>query len=223
MKSSFFYERHNETVASLLKDRLNSTPDFLSERTAPSTRAAGDAIQDIIADELDKLLGDWCQEYSSAFARRAMADVAFRDKEGFYCLVDVKTHREDTRFNMPNLTSVERLSRLYEDDRNIFSLILVKYALDVNRVKVSDVLFLPIEFLDWECLTIGALGWGQIQIANSNRISINQGYSRRKWMLSLCEAMFQFYPGEIFKIEQRMERFHKVEAFWEQKQDIWAV
>ena len=152
-----------------------------------------------------------------------MADVAFRDKEGFYCLVDVKTHREDTRFNMPNLTSVERLSRLYEDDLNIFSLILVKYALEDNRVEVSDVLFLPIEFLDWECLTIGALGWGQIQIANSNLVSVNQGYSRREWMLSLCEAMFQFYPKEIFKIEQRIERFRKVEGFWKKKQDVWAL
>lgn len=39
-----------------------------------------------------------------------MADLAFTDKEGIYSVVDVKTHREDTRFNMPNLTSVERLA-----------------------------------------------------------------------------------------------------------------
>ena len=222
MKSSFFYDRHHETIAELLKGRLNKTSDFLSERTAPSTRATGDAIQDIIADGFDELLGDWCQEYSSGFARRAMADVAFRDKEGFYCLVDVKTHREGTKFNMPNLTSVERLSRLYEDDWNIFSLILVKYAVSGSRVEVSDVLFVPIEFLDWDCLTIGALGWGQIQIANSNRIEVNHGFSRRDWMLSFCEAMFQFYPKEMLKIEKRIERFRKVMTFWSQKRDVWA-
>jgi hypothetical protein len=34
--------------------------------------------------------------------------------------VDVKTHREETAFNMPNLTSVDRLARFYEDDANFF-------------------------------------------------------------------------------------------------------
>lgn len=222
MRSSFFYHRHNEIVADLIKDYLNSVPPFLSEQTAPSTRAAGDAIQDVIADKFDTLLGEWCQEYSSDFARRAMADVAFRDTEDFYCIVDVKTHREGTRFNMPNLTSVERLSRFYEDDKNIFSLIMVKYELDGNRVEASDVLFQPIEFLSWDCLTIGALGWGQIQISDSNRIIINHGYSRKNWMLELCESMYEFYPREILKIEERIERFRNIRGFWSQKLDVWA-
>ena len=94
MRSSFFYERHNDGVAELIKDYLNSVPPFLSEQTAPSTRAAGDAIQDLIADEFDNLLGEWCQKYSSDFARRAMAEVAFRDTEDFYYIVDVKMHRK---------------------------------------------------------------------------------------------------------------------------------
>lgn len=46
-----------------------------------------------------------------------MADLAFTDKEGFYSVVDVKTHRADTKFNMPNLTSVERLARFYSDPK----------------------------------------------------------------------------------------------------------
>lgn len=222
MKSSFFYDRHNETLADQIKDYLNSVPAFLSDQTAPSTRGTGDAIEDLIAGEFGNLLGEWSEEYSSDFARRTMADVAFRDKEGFYCIVDVKTHRQGTRFNMPNLTSVERLSRFYEDDRNIFSMIMVSYALNGNQVEVSDVLFQPIEFLDWECLTIGALGWGQIQISDSNRIIVNHGYSRKAWMLELCESMFEFYPREILKIEERIDRFRNVRRFWSQKPDVWS-
>ena len=56
-----------------------------------------------------------------------MADLAFEDSEGFYYVVDVKTHRHDTKFNMPNLTSVERLARFYEDDKNYFVLLFVSY------------------------------------------------------------------------------------------------
>ncbi|MDH3891397.1 MAG: hypothetical protein OEV49_09965 [candidate division Zixibacteria bacterium] len=222
MKSSFFYTGHYSTVAEKTKAHLNSVPDFLSRQTAGSTRAAGDAIEALIADMFDTLLGDWCKEYSADFARRAMADIAYTDTEDFYCVVDVKTHRADTKFNMPNLTSVERLSRFYEDDKNIFALILVKYSVEGNRVEVTDVSFSPIEFLDWGCLTVGALGWGQIQIANSNRIDINHGFSRKAWMLSLCETMFEFYPKEVLKINERIARFQDVRSYWEHKQDVWA-
>lgn len=222
MKPTFFYGGHYKKVVNLIKDHINSAPQFLSDQTAGSTRAVGDAVESLIADQFDSFLGSWCKEYSSSFARRAMADVAFTDKEGFYCVVDVKTHREDTKFNMPNLTSVERLTRFYEDDKNIFSLILVKYTLEENRVKVTDVIFVPIEFLDWDCLTIGALGWGQIQIANSNHVTIHHGYSRKKWMLTLCETMLDFYPKEIVKIQERTGRFREIKLFWEKKKDIWT-
>lgn len=33
--------------------------------------------------------------------------------------------------------------------------------------------------LDWSCLTLGALGLGQIQIVNSNNIVINEQYTKK--------------------------------------------
>ncbi len=77
------------------------------------------------------------------------------------------------------------------------------------------------EFLDWSCLTVGALGWGQIQIANSNNIRVIEQYSRKQWMLQLCDAMLEFYPKEIGKIEDRIERFNGVRKYWEAKEDLW--
>ena len=56
---------------------------------------------------------DIVKEFSSSFARRAMADFAFTDVDGKYYVIDVKTHNLETSFNMPNLTSVGRLSRFY--------------------------------------------------------------------------------------------------------------
>ena len=100
-----------------------------------------------------------------------MADMAFEDPDGAYYVVDVKTHRLSTAFNMPNLTSVERLARFYEDDGNYFVVLMVTYEIEGLRAVVEQVTFVPIEFLDWGCLTIGALGWGQIQIANSRNVS----------------------------------------------------
>lgn len=222
MKSSFFYGGACAQTAARIKDAINAEPDFLSGLTASSPRAAGDALQSLVEKKFEKAAGEWCAEYSSDFARRAMADLAFKDKDGFYCVIDVKTHRQDTSFNMPALVSVERLSRFYEDDKNIFAVMMVQYGVDGNRVRASDVVFCPIEFLDWNCLTVGALGWGQIQIANSNIININRGHSRKKWMLSLCDAMLEFYPKEMAKIEGRIGRFNEVKSRWLEKPDIWS-
>ena len=151
-----------------------------------------------------------------------MADLAFTDREGFYSVIDVKTHRADTKFNMPNLTSVERLARFYESDVNMFSLILVKYDIEGTKVIANEIIFTPIEFLDWECLTVGALGWGQIQISNSNVIKLVEGNSRKKWMLQLCAVILEFYPKEILKIQDRIGRFDEVKTYWESREDIWS-
>ncbi len=120
---------------------------------------------------------------------------------------------------MPNLTSVERLSRFYEDDANFFTVLMVSYGVEGTSAKVTDVKFVPIEFLGWDCLTIGALGWGQIQIANSNVVTVNPGYPRKRWMLEFCDVMLQFYPREIVKIGERITRFEKVREFWTEKND----
>jgi len=95
----------------------------------------------------------------------------------------------------------------------------VKYALEGTHATVSDVVFTPIEFLDWDCLTVGALGWGQIQFANSNRICLRPQYSRKKWMLELCDIMSEFYPREITKIQTRMEYFERLRECWERKKE----
>jgi len=97
--------------------------------------------------------------------------------------------------------------------------LIVSYTVKETRVLVSDATFIPIEFFDWKCLTIGALGWGQIQIANSNNIIINHMYSRKKWMLEFCDIMIEFYPKEITKIGHRLEKFEKIREFWFAKSD----
>lgn len=217
MQNPIFFTDEYRGIEAKVQTILNTSSEFLSTRTAKSPRAVGDAVQEILGETFNEILGDLSDEFSATFARRAMADLAFKDKQGFYYIVDVKTHRTDTKFNMPNLTSVERLARFYEDDANYFTLLIVSYHITETKATITNVHFVPIEFLGWNCLTLGALGWGQIQIANSNRITINPQYSRRRWMLELCEELLEFYPREIMKIGKRIEYFKKVQAIWEGK------
>lgn len=220
MKSQLFYSDEHEAVEDRIKTFLNEQNDFLSGSTVKSPRAVGDAIQDILSENLQAILGEkLCAKYSSEFARRAMADLAFEDCQGFYNVVDVKTHRLSTKFNMPNLISVERLARFYESDQNYFVVLMVSYNVEGLRSVIEDVRFVPIEFLGWDCLTIGALGWGQIQISNSNIITVNQKYPRKQWMLEFCSTMLEFYPREVGKIGKRISRFEAIRTFWEQHPD----
>ena len=218
MKSSIFYTDAYKHIQGAVLNYLNSRPDFLTVSTAKSTRAAGDAIESLIKVGFEEILGDLCASYTDDFSRRAMADFSFEDKEGFKYVVDVKTHRTtDTKFSMPNLTSVKRLSDFYRNDFNYFVLLIVSYTVEKNRVIVSNVEFVPIEFIGWDCLRLGALGWGQIQISDSNHITVNTKYSRKKWMSELCDSLLNFYPGEITKISQRITYFEKVKEFWIEK------
>jgi len=216
MESKIFYSATHERIAAAVKKFLNSQKDFMSVGTSSSPRAAGDAIEELLSKNFGAILGNLAKDYSSSFARRAMADFAFYDNDGFYNVVDVKTHRLETSFNMPNLTSIERLSRFYEDDKNYFVILNIAYSLKGTHIEIKEVHFVPIEFLSWNCLTIGALGWGQIQIANSNTIEIVP-QSRKKWMLQLCDALAEFYPHEISKITERIKHFEKIKKFWLKK------
>lgn len=99
-------------------------------------------------------------------------------------------------------------------------MLMVKYAVSGTKVTVSEVHFVPIEHLKWDCLTIGALGTGQIQIANSKHIEIDPSQKRRAWMLEFCDTMLAFYPREIVKITKRIGKFEKVKEFWLSKPEV---
>lgn len=220
MKSQLFYADQYATVQDRIKDFLNGQDQLLSESTVNDTRAAGGAIQYILSENFQSILGtEHCAKYWSQFSRKAMEDLAFEDGDGFYYGVDVKTHRLSTKFNMPNLTAVERLSQFYEVDKNYFVVLMVAYDIEDLHAIIEHVTFVPIEFLGWDCLRIGALGRGQIQIANSNRITINPQYSRKSWMIEFCDTMLEFYPKEIVKIGSRIERFKKIREEWEKRPD----
>lgn len=197
---------------------LNSSRDFENVRIRNSPRAVGDAVQGILGEKMGECFPKGLiKDFDDGFARRAMADVAFMDSRENNFIVDIKTHNRDTVFNMPNLTSVQRLSRLYEHDNNFFVILLAEYKVEKDKLVFDAVRFIPIEHLKWDCLSVGALGWGQIQIKNARVVNIDRTQSRRDWMLQLCDKMSIFYPNEIRKIEKRMKYFANVRDFWKNR------
>lgn len=208
-------EETRRVIQDSVVEHLNRI-DLMSKSTINSPRAVGDAVQEDLEHTFASFIPNGIvRDFNAAFARRAMADFAFTDIDDNYYVVDCKTHNRGTSFNMPNLTSVERLARFYEDHSNYFTVLLISYTVHGNALHFDECVFVPIEMLNWSCLTLGALGWGQIQIANSNNIVLNERASRKIWMLQLCDRLDIFYPNEISKITGRIDYFKKVREYWE--------
>lgn len=206
--SAIFEPANLQLIEQKVLEVINAQADFLSTKTSESPRAAADAIQSILKDNFKTVLGEFCKEYVSEHSRRSMADLQFSDHADHNYVVDVKTHREDTVFNMPNVISVARLAKFYENPKNHFVLLFVKYKVEGVKVIVTKVSFFPIENLSWDCLSIGALGNGQIQINNSNDVQFSCT-SRKAWHSTFLDKVLEFYPKEIIKINKRIAKFEK--------------
>ncbi|MDR2796146.1 MAG: hypothetical protein LBB47_05485 [Spirochaetaceae bacterium] len=163
MASKLFIPEIRNSIEHTVVTLLNGN-QLMNYNTVNSPRAVGDAVQGFLEKNISKCLPKkLVTKINTSFARRSMADLAFEDITGNYYVVDIKTHNLNTNFNMPNLTSVERLARFYGDNKNYFILLLVSYKIEGEQLAFDNCTFVPIEYLDWSCLTLGALGWGKFR------------------------------------------------------------
>lgn len=209
----------NELSNKILEILNRDAQTIVSVNSMSSPRSIGDAVQEFLAQRglAEALAEIGISHIDSDFSRRSMEDIAFEDNSGNYYAVDVKTHNLSTQFNMPNLISVRRLANFYRNDSNTFCILIVSYEVVDNKLEYRECNFKPIEAFSWDCLTLGALGWGQIQFANANNLQFNQLMSRKRWMLDMCDKLETFYDEEIGKIVERKDWFSKIRQDWESK------
>ena len=209
----------NKLSHKILEILNRDAQSIVSVNSMSSPRSIGDAVQEFLAHKglAEALSKIGISHIDSDFSRRSMEDIAFEDNNGNYYAVDVKTHNLSTQFNMPNLISVRRIANFYRNDSNTFCILIVSYKVVDNKLEYGECYFAPIEAFSWDCLTLGALGWGQIQIANANNLQFNQTVSRKQWMLDMCDRLELFYNEEIGKIVERKDWFSTIRQEWENK------
>lgn len=210
------YKTLEATAANVLTLLQREGTRILTPNAVNSPRAVGDTVQEFLASEqgLSTCFPEWfTADFESGFARRSMEDMAFQSGTHYFA-VDCKTHNLNTDFNMPNLISVRRLANFYANDTNTFCLLIVEYTVENGLIEYRNCYFKPIEALDWDCLTFGALGWGQIQIANANILHFINNIDRKAWMIELCDRIDAFYCEEIGKIGTRRQWFDNIRQYW---------
>ena len=217
MDKNNILDKTAEQVLKLLNDKGQQ---IVNKRSLNSPRAIGDAVQLFLSEKggLKRCIPkEFLKSFETDFERRSMEDMAFFDKNNQYYAVDCKTHNLSTSFNMPNLISVRRLANFYKNDENTFCILIVAYDVEDGKINYKECFFKPIEAFSWDCLTIGALGWGQIQIANANVLKFNEVINRKEWMLQLCNNIEMFYDEEISKIDERKNWFNDIKDYWRKR------
>lgn len=175
------------------KNKINYTP-----------RIVGDIVQEVIEEKIEST---GYIKTNTVITKRSMPDVEIYDDEKNILVIDIKTHLLKTGFHMPNLSSIKRLCQLYKDNNKYFMLLFVDYELLNNKPIFKKVWFLPIENISWSCLSIGALGYGQLQIKNADNIIFKFDISRGEWLNIFKNKVYEYIEKQRKKLDTLIKLF----------------
>ena len=202
-------EQYRSVIESDIKQLLSGSDAFNARDVQDSPRAMGDVVQNVLSEGMQNCLPTGLiKNYKGKHGRKAFADISFDDINNNHYAIDVKTHNKNTVFNMPNLTSIKNIAIHYkEHKKEVFVIILVEYERENDSITFDSVRMFPIECIKWKCLSLALLGWGQIQIKNSNNVEVDYSQSRKAWIDELQLNIEKFYQKEIKKLKQRNKFF----------------
>ncbi len=221
IKSSLFYKNNYDNIGNDLLVYLNT----LSKEELgmlESSRSPLNKIPIKLKNYFNTTLSPYCNQIVFQTSKKKKAHAILNGKDGLTYYLKIVTHNVKTSFNMPDITSVDILKELYRDNQNIFIVLLLDYDPTKTKNYFVKTYFLPIEFLSWDCLTIGALGSGQIQIRKASYISIKKENSRKLWMQEFILRLIEFYKKENIKLGKRLAIANNFKIEWEAKEDIWS-
>ena len=188
----------NLEITNLLQSRLLP----FAAQDSISHRAVGDMIEYFSTEIISDHFKNGCVKSKS---KKSIDDFSICVDEEKH-LYDIKSHYiNETGFSMPNLVSVKRLMNLLQKDNITLNYIFVDYKRQDGAITIAEIKIIPIWELDWSCLHIGALGYGQIQILNKNNPIITTKIGKNEWKNILKTKVINFYTKQIVKYEKQMK------------------
>ena len=173
-------------------------------------KIATKASQRTVADTIENMC---CDMAASEFKTDYRAAKSVRSVDGFSIMVgnnqlmiDVKTHFiQKDGFSMPNLISIKRLKAILEDHTKDLAYVFVDYTRNSTTVTIKSVKIISIHQFDWNDLTIGALGNGQLQIKNANLAINESALTKDLWFQILKTKAVEFYNKQILKAQKQID------------------
>jgi hypothetical protein len=126
----------------------------------------------------------------NATTRKAIGDFMLTDSHA----INVKSNNVDKQNYSPNMISIKKMHEWVFEQRHELSFVFVDYREESGRLEiVKESGLVPIEHIDWDCLSIEAQGYGVIQLCRPLSVIPSQ-------------TKGQFYEGFLKGYEKYMRK-----------------
>jgi len=166
-------------------------------------RTVGDLVESRVTEILMNTKSDLITETKEPRSKKSIEDVTLVSN-GVSYYIDPKTHDMNSGFSMPNLTSVDKIKKLFLSDKKELIYVSVSYKLENGWVNIVDIKVFFIWELDISVLGVGALGKGQLQIKNAKKDLVFTDKGKQKWYSDFKKLVQEYLRKQIIKINKQI-------------------
>ena len=169
-------------------------------------RTIGDLVEKKVIEIILQNQNPIINEVKLSTGKKSMEDVSVVS-DGVTYMLDPKSHNVDSEFSMPNLSSISRIKKLFDNDKKEMMYVFVDYRIFGQVVRIEDIKVLYLWELDMSMLGIGALGKGQLQIKNLNKELVVSDEGKQIWYGKLKTQVKEYLAKQIKKIEKQKKEW----------------
>jgi hypothetical protein len=190
-------------IKELIKNLLYTNLQSFELVNGGMQRTVGDLIESKVTEILSNSDSELISEKRAPRSKKSIEDVTLVSN-GVSYYIDPKTHDKDSDFSMPNLTSVDKIKKLFSTDDHELIYVFVSYTIENGLVMIEDIKVFFIWELDISILGVGALGKGQLQIKNANNDLVFTSKGKQEWYSDFKKLVQDFLKKQITKINKQI-------------------
>jgi len=166
-------------------------------------RTVGDLIEGKVSEILYNSESDLISEKRPPRSKKSIEDLTLVSN-GIVYYVDPKTHDINSDFSMPNLTSIDKIKKLFKNVNEELIYIFVSYEINNGTVIILNIKVFFIWELDISILGVGALGKGQLQIKNAHKDLTLTDKGKIDWYYDFKKLVQEFLGKQVNKINKQI-------------------
>jgi len=190
-------------IKELIKNLLHTNLQSFELVNGGMQRTVGDLIESKVTEILSNSNSELISEKRAPRSKKSIEDVTLVSN-GVSYYIDPKTHDKDSDFSMPNLTSVDKIKKLFSTDDHELIYVFVSYTIENGFVMIADIKVFFIWELDISILGVGALGKGQLQIKNANNDLVFTSKGKQEWYSDFKKLVQEYLRKQIIKINKQI-------------------
>lgn len=190
-------------VIQLIKTQLDENLTNFELVDGGQQRTVGDLIESKVSEILRNVKSDLITEKRAPRSKKSIEDVTLVSS-GVTYYIDPKTHDVNSDFSMPNLTSVEKIKKLFLNKNEELVYVFVSYRIENAVINIVEVKVFFIWELDISILGVGALGKGQLQIKNANESLVFTSKGKENWYVDFKKLVQIYLKKQITKIKKQI-------------------